>query len=771
MNYKLIGLYIGICLMLFPTSVSAGFPDVPTTHPNAPAIEYLQSRGVISGAEDGKFYPDNVVSRAELLKMVFRTKGITPSSPGNSFPDVPADAWFAPYVEEALNQGIVSGYPDGLFRPHQVVSRIEALKITFNTFEDIPLSTSQSSFSDVLVSDWYAPYVEKAHSEELMDTNGSEFEPTRGMSRKEIAELIYRYTKDEYSIPVPDLTYSSTVFPDVQLTRNIPSHFTKNEWYAFEGTLLKNADTVSIVFVQDDANRITCTGEVTDSNNFYVPCHIDTVGTFQVGIFGGYAGALSNETFTVVDGMESPNVSQATNADTVSLSIEDNDTIISWNNNEKPISKLNFQQAGKSQEVLLSNFADKWTVDYTLFKDFSEGPVTLSLRLADSVNSGASGITTSFSAPVPTTFDATKHHYSEVVDTNITIDPLPWTKKQNSSLQISGTTRREIDNVFIIIEPDMEIKEYMFIQNMDTLSAGQSFSHNLTLSEKGSYIIEINGTDGFAVVNRPVYVGDVYPLLPDFVDLYGKSAPVTSDDLATQRSYLLGKINETRANYGVEPVYIDTSLNEFAQAHSTDMAENLFVGHTGTDGRGPNDRKTDFNIKTPTGENVALSYDLSSAHEGLMRSASHLQNIIDPDWTRVGIGIKKGSDGYFYVTHEFSTRDIIKKPFSNSEIMDMTDTLVEKINFYRSRDLEHNEELSDDILDWLEGSRSKTPVTYFAEKGYSDFLVVTATALYYPDALDELAQNEELQKSSYDEVGIGIMQNDDELEFLIVFLK
>lgn len=35
----------------------------------------------------------------------------------------------------------------------------------------------------------------------------------------------------------------------------------------------------------------------------------------------------------------------------------------------------------------------------------------------------------------------------------------------------------------------------------------------------GPYLIQINSYDGLAIINRPIYVGHTYPLIPDYLDL------------------------------------------------------------------------------------------------------------------------------------------------------------------------------------------------------------------------------------------------------------
>ncbi len=106
-------------------SDSTTFPDVPESHPYATAVYALRDRGVVSG-NGGMFYPENNVSRAELVKMVFNAGDIPIEGEGlHLFHDVPDDAWYTPYVNTAKLRGVVLGYDDGTFRPNNPVTRVE----------------------------------------------------------------------------------------------------------------------------------------------------------------------------------------------------------------------------------------------------------------------------------------------------------------------------------------------------------------------------------------------------------------------------------------------------------------------------------------------------------------------------------------------------------------------------------------------------------------------------------------------------------------------
>lgn len=78
-------------------------------------MAFAKRYGIANGYLDGTFRPEQPVSRAELVKLIasyFTVEGGT-----SPFPDVPAGHWAAEVVSFAAEEGWVSGYPDGTFRP------------------------------------------------------------------------------------------------------------------------------------------------------------------------------------------------------------------------------------------------------------------------------------------------------------------------------------------------------------------------------------------------------------------------------------------------------------------------------------------------------------------------------------------------------------------------------------------------------------------------------------------------------------------------------
>lgn len=119
------------------------FTDVPVSHYAFKYVSIGYQAGILNGfdaatcAVAGAAYPcylpERAVTRGQLTKMVVLAGFFpltTPSTP--SFSDVPPSNPFYPYIETAYAQHIISGYPDGTFRPNQTIRRDEMAGIVYN---------------------------------------------------------------------------------------------------------------------------------------------------------------------------------------------------------------------------------------------------------------------------------------------------------------------------------------------------------------------------------------------------------------------------------------------------------------------------------------------------------------------------------------------------------------------------------------------------------------------------------------------------------------
>jgi len=192
-------LFAALFVFVFSVSVvsaSEVFPDIGTR--NKTAIEFLHQTGTIQGYPDGRFRPRKPLNRAELLKVVMSGIGITPdASYRDCFPDVQKE-WFAPFVCYAKEQEWVGGYTDGTFRPDQLISRAEALKIIFNitglTEAGIQsfVIVNGEEFDDVRTDEWYSYYVYDARDRGLLEQISGSFIPAKNITRGEFSEIMFR---------------------------------------------------------------------------------------------------------------------------------------------------------------------------------------------------------------------------------------------------------------------------------------------------------------------------------------------------------------------------------------------------------------------------------------------------------------------------------------------------------------------------------------------------------------------------------------------------
>lgn len=114
------------------TTTTTPFVDI-TGHWAEKEIAKLYINGVVSKPEDGKFRPDDMITRGELLTLFVQAKGIEPvAGKRSSFVDVPSDSWLSPYAETAYRLGIVHGQKIGgklMLNPAHPVEREELVSM------------------------------------------------------------------------------------------------------------------------------------------------------------------------------------------------------------------------------------------------------------------------------------------------------------------------------------------------------------------------------------------------------------------------------------------------------------------------------------------------------------------------------------------------------------------------------------------------------------------------------------------------------------------
>ncbi|MGB7606165.1 MAG: CAP domain-containing protein [Lutisporaceae bacterium] len=120
--------------------------------------------------------------------------------------------------------------------------------------------------------------------------------------------------------------------------------------------------------------------------------------------------------------------------------------------------------------------------------------------------------------------------------------------------------------------------------------------------------------------------------------------------LSSQGARILQLANAERAKVGAKPLKANTDLNKLASMKSQDIVDNNYFSHQSPTYGSPFDMMKTYGISYMyAGENLAINNDADAAHNAWMNSEGHKRNILNPDFTELGIGLyPKGNGSYAY---------------------------------------------------------------------------------------------------------------------------
>jgi LPXTG-site transpeptidase (sortase) family protein len=190
---------LSVFLMVSPLISTASSADTSGTR-YEPAFSYLTAKGVIQGYPDGSARPYAYLNRAEALKVILQADPTMaakvryferhlPSLP--LFKDLDQRQWYAPYIEAAFAEGIVTGYPDRTFRPSATMSTEEALALMLRVSSRRSVTLAAAPLNGQGSDVWYSRYVQEAYTKNLFSAEEDLYigEP---ITRGQFFDLLYR---------------------------------------------------------------------------------------------------------------------------------------------------------------------------------------------------------------------------------------------------------------------------------------------------------------------------------------------------------------------------------------------------------------------------------------------------------------------------------------------------------------------------------------------------------------------------------------------------
>src|SRR5699024_8030954 len=97
------------------------------------AINAVTEKGLMQGYPDGTFNANAPITRAEFAQLIKNINHKSYINKGLPFEDVRGH-WGYPAIDKAYSTGLITGYPDGTFRPDRQITRAEVVRIVNNLY-------------------------------------------------------------------------------------------------------------------------------------------------------------------------------------------------------------------------------------------------------------------------------------------------------------------------------------------------------------------------------------------------------------------------------------------------------------------------------------------------------------------------------------------------------------------------------------------------------------------------------------------------------------
>ncbi len=271
------------------------------------------------------------------------------------------------------------------------------------------------------------------------------------------------------------------------------------------------------------------------------------------------------------------------------------------------------------------------------------------------------------------------------------IAPVPRELRKGAPISVRGELAADLGAPQVVIVPPNGDAQRTAAQE------GRRFAFELPTHEEGEYRVELLASSRLGptvVANFPVYIG-VAPRT-ELTAMTDEAS--TSGSPAAIQEKLFELIEADRERIGRKSLKRMSELDAIALAHSEDMRDANFVGHTSKTTGSAAERVKRAGVRvTMVLENVGRGYSAEGVHRGLMDSPGHRQNILSPDVSHVGIGVVEVAEGEgraFLVTEVFT-----QLPEPLGDLDDARDKLIELLASKRKakglKEARHDQRMSE----------------------------------------------------------------------------
>lgn len=184
-----------VCLLFGSMGAAAAqpaFSDIDNGAAYVQQAELLKTLGILSGDPDGRFRPGDSLTRSEFAKLAVclldKADEAVAGAQTSAFSDLPVDHWALRYINFCVKNGIILGYPDGTFHPDETLPYSQALTIVLRL-----LGYTTADVGEF----WPDNYIQKAAN--LALTESLAFQPEQPISRGEAALILGRTLETDFN--------------------------------------------------------------------------------------------------------------------------------------------------------------------------------------------------------------------------------------------------------------------------------------------------------------------------------------------------------------------------------------------------------------------------------------------------------------------------------------------------------------------------------------------------------------------------------------------
>ena len=183
-------------------SAAPVFADVARSAWYYDAVTYAAQRGLMTGMSTGRFAPNDTLTRAQLVQILYALEGrpAVSSASASAFTDVNSGAWYASAVNWAAASGVASGVGGGAFGPNDPLTREQLALILYRYAQNQGYDTTQGGmavreFADYgSISSWASQAVTWAVNAGLLSGTGSGMlSPAGTATRAQVAQILMNF--------------------------------------------------------------------------------------------------------------------------------------------------------------------------------------------------------------------------------------------------------------------------------------------------------------------------------------------------------------------------------------------------------------------------------------------------------------------------------------------------------------------------------------------------------------------------------------------------